>query len=154
MSQMFGEVTIEEYVQMHILWSQKTFGEGEHLEGLLKHIVKEVEEVREVAGDFIQRNTGEKKLAVAKELTDIIILAIDAMWRQGFTAEEISSFLQVKQQINFERKYPPITNQDEPTEHIHLCKKCGHEKGKHGPEGCVGNIGRYECGCDYYEEEA
>lgn len=100
--------TLRQYIVEHMQWSRETFGEGAHTEGLLRHIEKEVQEVRS------------EELAVhrMRELVDIIILTLDAMWREGFTAEEIVSALIEKQNINKKRKYPKITDPDQPTEHL------------------------------------
>lgn len=100
--------TIKQYVQAHVNWSIETFGLPEHTEGLLRHIEKECQEIR-------AENT---TIGKAKEFVDIIILAIDAMWRLGLTPREIAAALIEKQQINEDRKYPPITDENEPTEHI------------------------------------
>jgi predicted house-cleaning noncanonical NTP pyrophosphatase (MazG superfamily) len=100
--------TIYDYIFNHRKWSLKTFGNGDHLEGLLKHISKEVEEVREA-------DSNEEKL---EELIDIIILSIDAAWRLGFFPYEITSVLIEKHNRNKTRTYPKITDPNEPTEHI------------------------------------
>ena len=164
MSQNFEETTLGEYIQMHIEWSGKTFGEGSHTEGLLKHIEKEVAEVREAyyQGTTEQISQQQFNQEAAKEFVDIIILSIDAMWRQGLSADQIAHLLCTKQQINFERVYPAITNQDEPTEHIHIfCRNCGHDKEKHdGTLGCMEGLLRHAidgsslmCECKNFEEE-
>lgn len=98
--------TILEYIRTHVEWSDRTFGVGDHTEGLLKHIQKEIEEVREISPYSIT------------EWVDIIILAIDGAHRQGYSPMQIASMLIEKQNINANRKYPKITNPDEPTEHI------------------------------------
>ena len=100
--------TLYDYIGRHITWSIKTFGEGDHLEGLLNHIEKEIQEVRAEISP-VERT---------KELVDIIILAIDAMWRQGFTSGEIVNMLLDKQNVNAQRNWPKITDPSKPTEHI------------------------------------
>jgi hypothetical protein len=100
--------TLRQYIVEHIQWSREVFGEGNHTEGLLKHIEKEIQEVR----------SEDLPVHRCRELVDIIILALDAMWREGFTAEEIVSALIEKQNINKGRKYPKITDPGQPTEHL------------------------------------
>lgn len=112
--------TIREYIQRHIQWSVETFGEGEHLEGLLKHIEKECNEVRNevdnASANFISEEEANKN--ILNELADIVILTVDAMWRQGFTPEQIAYALLEKQKINMRRKWTKITDPSQPTEHI------------------------------------
>ena len=98
-------MTIKEYIQEHQEWSLKTFGEGNHTEGLLKHIEKEVEEVRRFPHNLL-------------EWMDIIILAFDGAGREGYTPEQIASALIEKQNINRGREWPKITDASQPTEHV------------------------------------
>jgi len=96
--------TIREYVKEHKGWSLAAFGEGKHTEGLLRHIEKECIEVRKVPSDLF-------------EWIDIVILAIDGAWREGYTPEQIASALMEKQNINKAREWPKMVA-DQPTEHI------------------------------------
>jgi len=100
--------TIAEYAEQHKKWSYETFGEGAHTEGLCKHIEKEVNEIRTAtsAGEALY------------ELADIIILAIDGMLRLGYSPTNIEVALLHKQRVNAKRKYPKITDENEPTEHV------------------------------------
>ena len=98
--------TIKQYLVEHKAWSLETFGESTHTEGLLKHIEKEVAEAREA------------NFHILMELVDIVILSVDAMWRLGFSPEQITSALIEKQNINKKRRYPKITDPDQPTEHF------------------------------------
>ena len=108
--------TIKQYLVEHKAWSLETFGESTHTEGLLKHIEKEVAEAREANFHIgIADGAGEKLLM---ELVDIVILSVDAMWRLGFSPEQIASALIEKQNINKKRRYPKITDPDQPTEHF------------------------------------
>lgn len=95
------------YVKQQKEWSIKTFGEGQRVEGVLKHIEKELAEIREHPQDLT-------------EYIDVIILAMDAAWRAGFTPDEIETELRRKQLQNTLRKWPPINpnNHDDAIEHI------------------------------------
>ena len=89
------------------LFSEKTFGPGARVEGLLKHIEKEVEEVRKKPQDIY-------------EWIDIAILALDGAWRAGYTPEQVSSALKAKQKENiYRRRWPDKPpSQDEAGHHI------------------------------------
>jgi predicted house-cleaning noncanonical NTP pyrophosphatase (MazG superfamily) len=100
--------TIFQYIREHREWSMNTFGPNDHLEGLLKHIQEEIQEIREAKSRQEQ----------LMEIIDIIILSIDAAWRIGFPPDEIVSVLIEKQNINRTRKYPRITDESQPTRHI------------------------------------
>lgn len=93
------------YLEEHIDWSKKTFGESYRLKGLIKHIQKELVEIEEKPHDL-------------SEWIDVIILAIDGAWRSGYSSQDIVSMLENKQKINFKRIYPFPTNDDEPSEHM------------------------------------
>lgn len=108
--------TMLEYVREHVKWSEETFGKGERTEGLLKHIEKEIQEAREA--DFYIGIAPEAGDCLKMELVDIIILALDATWRLGFTPEQIISALIEKQNINKAREWPQETRPNQPTEHI------------------------------------
>jgi len=98
-------VSLVNYIQNHINWSRSVFGEGAKTEGILAHIEKEVDEVREKPTDVV-------------EWCDIGILAFDGAWRNtGLDANEIAMALIDKQRINMERRWPePVDGR--PTEHI------------------------------------
>jgi hypothetical protein len=108
--------TLREYIHEHIEWSRATFEGGTHFEGLMKHIEKEVNEARDAYYNAAQEIVLAKEILV--ELVDIVILSIDAMWRLGFTPEQIARALIEKQNINKGRRYPKITDESQPTEHL------------------------------------
>jgi len=114
--------TLRNYIEEHWIWSQETFGPGEHMEGLLKHIEKECNEVRKMPHDIM-------------EGVDIVILAIDLMCRMGYSSDEIAAAIIEKQNINRLREYPKITDPDQPTEHVReegkMCLTCNHTKSEH-----------------------
>jgi len=85
-------------------WSKETFGDTPRTEGLLRHIEKEVQEVRANPDDL-------------SEWCDIIILAFDGMWRRGATPAQICSALVKKQAVNMARTYTR-TPDDVPSEHV------------------------------------
>jgi hypothetical protein len=95
------------YIQNHIQWSRKTFGEGPKVEGIIKHIQKELNEIRENPSNL-------------EEWVDVMILAIDGAWRAGHAPLSIVKMLMSKQLKNRMREWPPISEQVEgqPTEHI------------------------------------
>lgn len=89
-------------------WSDQTFGPGTRTEGVLRHIEKEIEEVRRSGG------------ADLKEWLDIIILAIDGATRAGALGEDLIDGYHEKMRENFERAWPDWRDfsEDEPIEHI------------------------------------
>ena len=97
--------TLEEYLEDQIEWSKRTFGEGKRTEGILKHIEKEIIEVRKSPEDLL-------------EWIDIAILALDGAWRAGYQPEEIVMALVEKQEINFGRKWNVPGSENEPVEHV------------------------------------
>jgi len=99
------EFSLENYLLAQIRWSDKTFGPGPRTEGILRHIGKEVHEVRASPTDL-------------EEWIDIVILALDGAWRAGYSPPEIMQALLHKQQVNRDREYPPPGPQDQPIEHI------------------------------------
>lgn len=91
-------------------FSEKTFGPGDRTDGIVAHIAKELVEIKE------SRSNGER----LGELVDVVILALDAMWRLGFSPEEICMAIFGKQNKNIGRKWqdwrtlPPGS----PVEHV------------------------------------
>lgn len=85
-------------------WSSKTFGTSERTEGILKHIEKEIEEVRKDPYDLT-------------EWVDIVILALDGYWRHGGHPGTIGPDIWSKQMKNMRRKYK-VEDENTPCEHI------------------------------------
>jgi hypothetical protein len=90
--------------------SLKTFGPldgGQKVQGILKHIEKEVNEIRKDPTDL-------------EEYIDVMILAMDAAYRSGFTPEQIAEMLMKKQLKNECREWPDYREVDlsQPLEHI------------------------------------
>ncbi len=106
-------MTLQEYIQRHIDWSQSTFGSGRRTVGLCKHIAKELDEIRGAPADVF-------------EWIDVIILGIDGATRCAIdnnvplcaVAEHVATRLAAKQDANHLREWPKTSNEDEPTEHV------------------------------------
>ncbi len=86
-------MNFKQYIDKQISWSEKTFGPGKRDAGLIDHIKKELKEIINSPGDL-------------EEWIDVIILAIDGAWRNGFLPEEIIYCLEQKQEKNILRKWP------------------------------------------------
>lgn len=95
---------LKDYLEKQIVWSSNTFGKGKRTLGIIKHIQKELEEIKDNPGDLT-------------EWVDVIILAMDGYWRHGGRPEDLFADLEAKQSINFKRVYPFPLSEDEPTEH-------------------------------------
>lgn len=74
-------------------WSLETFGPGDRLAGVLDHIGKELDEIRENPKD-------------AMEWIDVVILAFDGAWRAGHEPAEIAEALLAKYAKNRARTWP------------------------------------------------
>lgn len=81
-------------------WSAETFGPGERTDGVLDHIAKELEEVRQAPDDVT-------------EWADVLILALDGAMRAGHEPAEIITAIQAKQAINEARDWPDWRTQPE-----------------------------------------
>jgi len=88
-------------------WSDNTFGPGERTEGVIKHIEKELEEIRKDPSDLV-------------EWVDVIQLAFDGARRAGHDIDSILMTYVTKQLENQKRKWPDWRThpKDEPMEHI------------------------------------
>jgi hypothetical protein len=87
-------------------WSKRTFGDRERTAGILKHIEKELDEIRANPKD-------------ATEWIDVALLAFDGAWRSaGITPSEVALRLIDKVQLVRSRQYPAEGPEDEPIEHI------------------------------------
>lgn len=94
-----------DWLQAKMEWSYKTFGISERHIGVLKHIEKEIEEVRQNPKDVT-------------EWIDIILLAFDGACRMGFTPSQVVNALIAKQEKNVHRSWPPPPLDDEPSFHL------------------------------------
>lgn len=96
---------LTKYVVAQTAWSRVTFGSSRRTVGICRHIEKELVEIQADPDD-------------AREWIDVMILAIDGYWRHGGKPEELAAMLEGKQRVNFEREWPPIQAEDQPTEHV------------------------------------
>ena len=85
--------SIQEYVRRQRRWSKETFGPGPLDDGIIDHISKELEEIKQSPGDI-------------SEWTDVAILALDGAWRNGYTPEEVAQSIFDKFLKNTQRKWP------------------------------------------------
>ena len=81
------------YIQEQKEWSLKTFGPGNRVDGVIDHIKKELEKIKDKPKDL-------------EEWVDVIILALDGAWRAGFKPWEICFKMRHKQLINKDREWP------------------------------------------------
>ena len=88
-------------------FSARTFGPGARVRGIVEHIAKELVEVVESGGEFVER-------------VDVIILALDGAWRCGASPQEIVAALRAKQERNEGRQWPDwrTADPDKAIEHI------------------------------------
>ena len=93
------------YISAQKAWSTRVFGEGPRVEGICKHIEKELKEVRAEPTEVV-------------EWIDIAILALDGAWRAGYTPLQICAASIAKQDVNFNRKWESGKSQDEPMFHV------------------------------------
>lgn len=98
------------YLQGQREWSEDTFGPGNRTEGVVEHIIKELTEivgvdfVREVAGREWVRNR--EMTPDPSEFVDVVILALDGLWRAGYEPQETINAIVTKQMLNETRKWP------------------------------------------------
>ena len=74
-------------------FSEKNFGPGPRAAGVVDHIRKELVEVEAAPNDL-------------SEWIDVIILAFDGAWREGYSSAEIVAALVTKQTRNEARRWP------------------------------------------------
>lgn len=102
----------KDYIERQRKWSLETFGEGKRVEGIVKHIKSELDEIIDAKDDYDR----------LEEVIDVIILSMDLAWRLNFHPVFIDAMLKWKQDKNFKRQWPDKSiseaNQDEPTFHL------------------------------------
>lgn len=74
-------------------FSLNTFGPGPRVGGIREHIRLELQEIKRNPNDVT-------------EWCDVILLALDGAWRQGFSSEEICDAIKAKQVKNENRNWP------------------------------------------------
>jgi phage gp29-like protein len=97
-------MNLAELLVPHIEWSKQTFGTTPRVEGICKHIAKELDEIRATPRCLF-------------EWIDVVILALDGAWRAGYSPTDIEYALSDKMEIIRARKYPKPQD-DEVSEHI------------------------------------
>lgn len=100
-------MNLVDYVNRQREWSERTFGRGARVNGITRHIEKELGEIRADPNDL-------------SEWVDVVILALDGAWRAGYSPTDIATALERKQAVNFSRQWPPASDCDpyQPSEHI------------------------------------
>lgn len=96
---------LERYVDRQRRWSQQVFGNGRRTGGIVAHIRKELGEIEADPTDLT-------------EWVDVMILAMDGYWRHGGTPDSLAEDLELKQSINFRRKWPEPGPEDQAVEHV------------------------------------
>lgn len=92
------------FIDRYALWSQQAIGPGQRTEGILKHITKELDEIRAEPDEL-------------EEWVDLINLAIDGATRRGYSGKDIIKGLLEKFMRLQDRKFNQV-NENEPCEHI------------------------------------
>lgn len=121
-----------EHLTRQMVFSRATFGPGSRTSGVLDHITREIAEVREANGS-------------AEEWVDLVILALDGLTRQLWSANDYRSpahaiaqtaatMIVGKQGKNELRDWPDwrMAPKDKAIEHIKGCPHCGYS---HPPDG-------------------
>jgi hypothetical protein len=90
-------------------FSQRTFGPGTRTEGVIDHIRKELIEIADKPTDVT-------------EWIDVVILALDGVWRAGYEPEDIAQAIEAKQAKNEARNWPDWRTADpgKAIEHIRV----------------------------------
>lgn len=89
-------IDLAQFMRRQIEWSTATFGPGERSMGLVDHVWRELREV-------MRAQTPEDELT---EWVDVVLLALDAAWRLGFTPEDVCRAMLAKAEKNRARRWP------------------------------------------------
>ena len=92
-SPLCGAFNFEEHLQRQRDFSERTFGPGARVAGVVDHIRKELREIEENPSDLA-------------EWIDVAILAFDGAWRTGASPRQIIEALVAKQAKNEARIWP------------------------------------------------
>lgn len=100
-------VDLVAHLQRQRAFSERTFGPGPRVAGVLEHLRRELTEIEANPGDVF-------------EWVDVVLLAFDGAWRAGFTPEQIAEALTAKQARNEARDWPDwrTVAADQPIEHV------------------------------------
>lgn len=74
---------LDAYIDRQMRWSAVTFGPNDRSMGVLAHIEKELNEVRNAATEMFHAPTPANRASLLEEIIDVMILAIDGLWRCG-----------------------------------------------------------------------
>lgn len=102
-------MNLEQHLLRQMAFSRATFGPGQRRAGVIDHIKKELDEIEEIPND----------MAREKEWVDVVILALDGMWRSlsfhddgrqrhqpDHVAEKVVNLIRNKQAVNEQRDWP------------------------------------------------
>ena len=82
-----------EHLERQRAFSLNTFGPGKRAAGVVDHIRKELKEIEANPSDLT-------------EWIDVVLLACDGAWREGYSAKEIAAALAAKLAKNESRTWP------------------------------------------------
>ena len=101
------ESDLVEILTRQSVFSLETYGPGMRVEGVVKHITKELGEIRKDPYDIT-------------EWIDVAILAFDGAWRAGYTPLQIRDAYVAKLEKNMARHWPDwrTADPDAPIEHV------------------------------------
>lgn len=88
-----------EHLREQKAFSEATFGPGYRTNGIISHILKELDEIMLDPFDLT-------------EWIDVVLLALDGAWRVGYSPEEIAEALSAKLQQNKQRTWPDWRTSD------------------------------------------
>ena len=92
-------------------WSLQTFGPGDRTKGVIEHIKEEIKEI-------------EKDPKSLEERIDLMLLAFDGAYRQGYSPTQILDTLKEKLEKNMNREWPDWRkHKDVPIHHIKKCER-------------------------------
>lgn len=89
----YGPCIDADHIERQRAFSIRTFGPGHRTDGVLDHIEKEIEEIRDAPLDL-------------SEWADVIIRALDGAWRTGADPQSIIDAVRDKQARNEARHWP------------------------------------------------
>jgi hypothetical protein len=92
----------------HATWSSSQFGRpaARGIEGALRHMEKEIEEVRRSKG------------ADVSEVADLMLLLNDVRFRAGWSINDLLTAAEEKLEVNRNREWPAPTDPNAPVEHV------------------------------------
>ncbi|MEM9355204.1 MAG: dATP/dGTP pyrophosphohydrolase domain-containing protein [Pseudomonadota bacterium] len=95
-------------------FSKATFGPGERTAGICDHIRKDLNEIQ----------SAQSRVTRAEEYVDVVLLALDGLWRAGLQPDEIAEAIEAKQTQNEMHNWPDwrTAPTDQATEHIRTDK--------------------------------